>query len=182
MTAIAEKAYEYRSELQKLLDLNFDDPNEELKEFTKKNNMDIKDSKVQMCFLDIRKKYIEDINKFYEKNFLNFNSTQIETISLKDNAKKASVNPQKKNLRKNSVNNTNNKQTVINKPSVVITNSNKDTKNDKKPITGRDFLKKNPNKVSSLKDEFTKYISPPIFFGILFVSLVLYFFKNHDYN
>jgi hypothetical protein len=180
MTAIAEKAHEYRSELQKLLDLNFDNPNEELKEFTKKNNMDIKDSKVQMYFLDIRKKYIEDINKFYEKNFLNFNNTQNATNSLKDNAKKASVNTEKKNLSKNSVNNTNNEQIVINKPSVVITNSNKDTKIDKKPITEREFLKKNPNEVSSLTDAFRKYISPPIFFGILFVSLALYFFKNHS--
>ena len=59
MYAIAEKAKEYRSELQKLLDLNFENPNEDLKAFAENNKMDLKDPKIKKHFLDIRKKYLE---------------------------------------------------------------------------------------------------------------------------
>ena len=77
MDEIAEKAKEYIRELQKLLELNFENPNEELKLFAEKNKMDLKDPKIKKYFLDVRKKYLEDINKFYEKNFLSFNKNKI---------------------------------------------------------------------------------------------------------
>ena len=53
MDEIAEKAKEYIRELQKLLELNFENPNEELKLFAEKNKMDLKDPKIKKYFLDV---------------------------------------------------------------------------------------------------------------------------------
>lgn len=185
MTAIAEKAHEYRSELQKLLDLNFDNPNEELKEFAKKSNMDLKDSKVQKYFLDIRKKYLEDINKFYEKNFLNYNNQipqNTNNSSLNNKSQKARESFKKaKNLNKIPVNYSNSTQAIPSKSSVSSSsNTNINTKVDKKPSTEREFLKKKTNEGNTLIDTFKRNISLPIFFGVLISALVLYFLKNHN--
>lgn len=187
MTAIAEKAHEYRSELQKLLDLNFDNPNEELKEFAKKNNMDLKDSKVQKYFLDIRKKYLEDINRFYEKNFVNFNNQIPQNATnntLNSNIKKSVLSTENvKNPNKVAVKSSNTQQGTQNKANNINPNkSSKETKADKKPPTDREFLKKKSKGGNSLIETLRKNISPPIFFGVLFVALVLYFLKNHNEN
>ena len=116
MDQIAEKAKDYVKELQKLLDLNFENPNEELKNFAEKNKMDLKDPKIKKYFLDVRKKYLEDINKFYEKNFLSFNKNsgkrKIKGNSAGENTNtgksiidKAKNSPNEKNLMKEFLNN-----------------------------------------------------------------------------
>lgn len=185
MSSIAEKAHEYRVELQKLLDLNFDNPNEELKEFAKKSNMDLKDPKVQKYFLEIRKKYLEDINKFYENNFLNFNKNpMIKNGPVKNNNKKDSIIKNSK-ISENKTNKQDLKEiknSNLNKEMENERNGNqfKNINNNKKTIKNeeREFLKKKENNESFLYS-IQKYISPPIFCGVLLISLVLFYFKNY---
>lgn len=181
MTSIAEKAHEYRSELQKLLDLDFDNPSAELKEFAKNNNMNLKDKKVQKYFLEIRKNYLADINKFYEKNFLGFNSATINkksTTPFINTGKKTSINiPKNSNLSK-STSNTTTQSSIANNPSTISSGS-KNNKEEKQPSTEREFLKKKVNDGNSLIVSFKKNISPPIFFGVLFVALILYIYRNN---
>jgi len=167
MNSIAEKAAEYRSELQKLLDLNFDNPSQELKEFAYNNKMDLKEPKVQKHFLEIRKKYLDDINKFYESNFSNFNN-QKSNLS-KDYSKNRK---NKINKMTNSINPSNNIQGNILKSEFKSKDKNKaDNKN--KPE--REFLKKKPNnKQNSIISNLKNNISPLIFIGILIISLIYY--------
>jgi len=184
MTAIAEKALEYRYELQKLLDLNFDKPTEELKEFAKKNNMDLKDNKVQKYFLDIRKKYLEDINKFYEKNFSKIFQN---TNNLLNKTKKiVCVNKQKaENTNEVAFNNAGSKVSTSNNSKIIVPSIkiNNDIKVDKKsPCIKREFIKNKTNYRNSLIDSLRRNISPPIFFTVSILALVLYFFKNHHEN
>lgn len=150
MNEIAERAKEYISELQKLLDLNFENPNEELRIFAQNNKMDLKDPKIKKHFLDVRKKYLEDINKFYERNFLTFNQ--------KMNNNKANINGNKKIFNKKLKNDTNGKE--------VSNNINEIGKGK-----AREFLveKKNDEwKLENIKD----YLSLNMLVGILFLVMV----------
>ncbi len=65
-----EQAKHYKEELQRLLELDFENPNDSLKEFASKNNVSLKDPNVKEEFFKIRKEYIQKINKFYEENLL----------------------------------------------------------------------------------------------------------------
>ena len=68
LSKIIEQAKKYRDDLQDLIDIDFNNPNEKLRSFAKEENLDLQDKKVQEHFLALRKKIIDDINEFHEKN------------------------------------------------------------------------------------------------------------------
>ena len=73
-----EQSNQYREDLVKLLNLDFDNPSKELKEFAEKSNLDLKSPVVQENFHKVRKELIDKINTFYEKNFLSMDNKAIE--------------------------------------------------------------------------------------------------------
>lgn len=80
-------ALHYKTILEKLIVLDFNNPNEYLTNFSKENNVNLKDKDVQNNFLKIRDEYIKKINDFYDKNFVHNNSKYInkEKNSIKYN-------------------------------------------------------------------------------------------------
>lgn len=178
---IADKAKEYRYELQKLIDINFDNPNEELKAFAEKSKMDLKDPKVKKHFMDIKHKYLEDINKFYEKNFNPSEFNNKRTIS----------NTMKKKINGNNLKNNNSKNTASVKKNIdenkkndertnQTKNANASASSEKTPAkNSREFLKPKINGEESLYDKIKKNISPQIFCCVFLFSLILMYFKNN---
>jgi len=73
-----EQSNQYREDLVKLLNLDFDNPSKELKEFAEKSNLDLKSTVVQENFHKVRKELIDQINTFYEKNFLSMDNKAVE--------------------------------------------------------------------------------------------------------
>ena len=70
----AEEAHIFKKELQRLIDIDFKNPNNELIEFARKNNLDLNDTNVQNNFLKIRDEYIERVNVFYRSNIIEPNT------------------------------------------------------------------------------------------------------------
>jgi hypothetical protein len=95
---IVERAKQYRDELQKLLELDFDNPNEDLKKFAEKEKLDLKDPRVKEKFFEIRKQYLEQINKFHEDNILMVKNNN-QNPSSKSNSKENKIKKQKKEVK-----------------------------------------------------------------------------------
>ena len=68
---IIKQAKKYRDDLNELLDIDFDNPNEKLINLSRKEGFDLKDKNVQKYFYDLKMKLINEINEFHENN-LNF--------------------------------------------------------------------------------------------------------------
>jgi hypothetical protein len=184
MEDIAEKAKEYISELQKLLDLNFENPNEELKLFAQNNKMDLNDPKIKKHFLEVRKKYLENINKFYEKNFLGFNKSGANNSNIKNNNKKKILKKTQNengNINKNIISK---KETItrVNTNTNINTNTNTNTNKNKidDDYAKREFLIKKKNSNTFLNFEWyniKEYLFPNIIVGILFLVMIYIFIK-----
>ena len=65
---IMKQAKKYRDDLNELLDMDFDNPNERLLNLSRKEGIDLKDKNVQKYFGDLKKKLINEINEFHEYN------------------------------------------------------------------------------------------------------------------
>ncbi len=148
MQTIVEKAKIYKDDLQKLLELNFDQPNEDLKNFAEKNNLNLSDPNVKNEFFKIRKDYIAQINKFYEENLLKVDPRDIIKHSENLNKPKSKdkgvsigqISTNKfNNINKNSINKKN-KQSKISQSDYKEKNSGKKTFNYSLFITGFIFL------------------------------------------
>ena len=68
---IIKQAKKYRDDLNELLNIDFDNPNEKLINLSRKEGFDLKDKNVQKYFYDLKMKLINEINEFHENN-LNF--------------------------------------------------------------------------------------------------------------
>jgi hypothetical protein len=154
MKKIAEQAKAYKEDLQSLLELNFENPNNELKNFAIKNNLDLNDAKVREEFFKKRKQYLEEINKFYESNF--FKEGELDkTIN--------NINTSKNKIKNNSLSKPINRK-INNETSKKINES----------IQG----KNSPNKIKFEQKE-TKLNLKLIFALFVFLGLVsLLFYAN----
>jgi hypothetical protein len=68
LQATVENAKKYKTELERLLNLNFNTPNPDLTRFAKENGLSLNDPNVQSCFILIRDDYLKKVNEFYKKN------------------------------------------------------------------------------------------------------------------
>ena len=118
-----EQSNLYREDLVRLLNLDFNNPSKDLKEFAEKAKLDLKRQDVQDNFIKIRKELIDKINKFYENNFLKNDPSaiderkqvakEIKDLKKKQKDGKEGVKEKDKNLQENSK--TNNSEITNNK-------------------------------------------------------------------
>ena len=87
LSKIIEQAKKYRDDLQDLIDIDFNNPNEKLKSFAKEENLDLQDKKVQEHFLALRKKIIDEVNEFHEKNLNKMRNKNKDNMKLLKNLK-----------------------------------------------------------------------------------------------
>ena len=85
---IINKGKKYRDDLQNLMEIDFDNPNEKLKSFALKENLDLNDLQVQKYFLQLKKKIIDEINEFHEKNLDLMKNQNENNKKLLNNIKK----------------------------------------------------------------------------------------------
>ena len=96
MQEVVEQSKRYKENLEKILELNFENPNEELNKFCKDNNLNLNDPNVKKEFLKIRKEYLDKINNFYTENlFLNPGINQSLKKTGKKKADEAKVKKEK---------------------------------------------------------------------------------------
>jgi hypothetical protein len=65
---VIDKAKKYKYDLERLLRLDFNNPNQELKQFALENDLNLSDNNVKKYFLKLRDDFIAKINKFYKEN------------------------------------------------------------------------------------------------------------------
>ena len=94
MQEVVEQSKRYKENLEKILDLNFENPSEELNKFCKENNLSLNDPNVKKEFLKIRKEYLDKINNFYTENL--FLNPGINESIKKTGKKKSGILKQKK--------------------------------------------------------------------------------------
>ena len=70
------------------MEIDFDNPNEKLKSFALKENLDLNDLQVQKYFLQMKKKIIDEINEFHEKNLDLMKNQNENNKKLLNNIKK----------------------------------------------------------------------------------------------
>jgi hypothetical protein len=68
---IADQAELMKSDLVRLLNIDFDNPSEELRAYSEKKNLDLKNLEVRREFIKIRTEYLEKINTLYKDNIFN---------------------------------------------------------------------------------------------------------------
>ena len=86
---VLEQAEIYKENLTRLLNINFDNPDDNFKEFAIKNNFDLKDEEVKNEIINYRKKYLKLINTFYE-NIANISEVaELLKINSKSKMKKS---------------------------------------------------------------------------------------------
>ncbi len=157
-----EQSANYREDLVRVLDLNFDDPNKELKDFAEKNNLNLKKPEVQENFRKIRKQLIEKINGFYENNFLKMDPSAVKEVKKEQREYKK----KKKLEAKQQAPGTKEPKIGTTTPS---TNTSTSTQNKENVST-------NNTTSSSSKDSGTSIKSQLVFFStiILGMAIVLY--------
>ena len=65
---IMKQAKKYRDDLNELLEMDFDKPNEKLINLSRKEGFDLKDKNIQKYFNDLKMKLINEINEFHDNN------------------------------------------------------------------------------------------------------------------
>jgi hypothetical protein len=162
-----EQAKAYKEDLQSLLDLDFKNPNENLQKFSKEHNMDLSNPEVQNEFLQLRKEYLERINKFYEDNFLNLSSNKVLDNKKQTKAKSQLSSEIAKQIKNQIIQNK--------KPEEDTTPLNLINKN--KP-------KKKPHSKKNNQDKLSKKfeISPTLVGIIILFILLLYYLIFDRYN
>ena len=81
---IIKQANKYREDLNDLINLDFNNPNEKIINLSKKKGFDLKDQNIQKYFNDLKLKLIEEINIFLEKNvklMKEYNNKNIKTYN-----------------------------------------------------------------------------------------------------
>lgn len=81
------KAKNYRDDLQNLIEIDFKNPNEKMKNFAEKEGLDLKAPKVQESIINIKKKYIDEINQFHQDNLLLMQNTNEKNKKVLDELK-----------------------------------------------------------------------------------------------
>lgn len=88
MANVINRAKNYRTDLQRLINIDFEHPSEEILSFCKEQNLDIKDKEVREHFDKLKKDYIEEINKFHQDNLLLMKKTNDDNMTKLEQLKK----------------------------------------------------------------------------------------------
>ena len=111
MQEVVEQSKKYKENLEKILELNFDKPNEELSNFCQKNNLKLDDPNVKTEFLKIRQEYLDKINNFYAQNLF-MNPNLKESVRNQSKKKKIKNDEKEKNEIKSPLNTKENSKTI----------------------------------------------------------------------
>ena len=180
---VIKQAKKYRDDLNDLINIDFNNPNEKLINLSKKEGFDLKDTKIQQYFNDLKLKLIGEINEFHEsnlnlmkgqndKNINRYNELKNQ-INKDDKDKKNEINfneDEKYMFNKNNINNTY-KRNINNDDSAKNKNINK---NDKNNSNTKDI--KNNTQIINKNNEQLKNTLKLAFSGI-FVFLCFYLLK-----
>ena len=85
---IMKQAKKYRDDLNDLLEMDFDNPNERLLNLSRKEGIDLKDKNVQKYFNDLKMKLINEINEFHDNNVNMMKGKNKENKEYKENEKR----------------------------------------------------------------------------------------------
>ena len=113
--AVLEKAETYKENLTKIINMNFDRPDDQLKEFAIKNNIDLSDTEFKTELHNYKLSYINKINKFYEETAnislsdVQVNNEQVNKFKGKK-TKKKTEHIQSKELSKENIEQVDNTQ------------------------------------------------------------------------
>lgn len=102
MNEIIKKAKNYLNEVERLSELDFDNPSEELKKFAEKENLDLKDKTVQNHFIELRRKYLAEIDRFHDNNLIMMKEKNEDNKKVLSNLKQ--IKKQKKTKEANGPN------------------------------------------------------------------------------
>ena len=136
---IIKQAKKYRDDLNDLINIDFNNPNEKLINLSKKEGFDLKDKNIQKYFNDLKIKLINEINEFHESNLKLIKSQNNKDIT-KLNELKEKYNIKDENYF-NEDDDSGNKKNKINEESMF----NKDKFNN--------IYKRNNNSDNSLKNK-----------------------------
>jgi len=129
--AVLEQAELYSENLVKILNMDFDKPDDDIKEFAIKNSLDLSDPEIKQELHTYKLDYLKRINKFYEETI---------NISSKDEDQKTNVQVHEENKLKKHKSEKKIKK-IVNDNKKVTEDLNKDDGNDDNLSTIK--LKKN---------------------------------------
>ncbi len=126
---IMKQAKKYRDELNDLLEMDFNNPNEKLLNLSRKEGIDLKDKNVQKYFNDLKMKLINEINEFHDNNL---NMMKGKNKENKENNEKKKIKD--KIFEEDYIYNKNNIENIVqrNKEKDNFNLKNTKNKNDKK--------------------------------------------------
>jgi hypothetical protein len=129
---VIKQAKKYRDDLNDLMSIDFNNPNEKLINLSKKEGFDLKDKNIQKYFNDLKLKLINEINEFHESNLSLMKEQNNININRYNELKKEIKIDDEENLFENKKNvNNDNKDENNNKNKINNIKNNKDDKNSK---------------------------------------------------
>ena len=129
---VIKQAKKYRDDLNDLMSIDFNNPNEKLINLSKKEGFDLKDKNIQKYFNDLKLKLINEINEFHESNLSLMKEQNNININRYNELKKEIKIDDEENLFENKKNvNNDNKDENNNKNKINNIKNNIDDKNSK---------------------------------------------------
>ena len=179
---VIKQAKKYRDDLNDLINIDFNNPNEKLINLSKKEGFDLKDKNIQKYFNDLKIKLIEEINEFHESN-LNLMKGENDKNINRYNELKKQINKNDKGNDKDKDKNNESEEYMYNKNNINNTykrniNNEESIKNK---INKKENLKENKNiknnsQIINKNNEQSKNTLKLAFSGI-FVFLCFYLLK-----
>ena len=163
---VIKQAKQYRDDLNDLINIDFNNPNEKLIKLSKKEGFDLKDKNIQKYFNDLKLKLIKEINEFHESNLNLMKEQNNKNINMYNEIKKQS-NQNDKNIYKRNLN----EEKHLKNKKIYKNDKNektKEIKNDKNDKNRKQIILKNNEK---LKDTLK------LAFSGIFVFLCFYLLK-----
>jgi len=160
--AIHEKAQFYAENLSKLQKLDFDNPDNSLKELSIKLDINLEDEQARLEMINFKNKYIKKIKKFYEETITFTSDSEVEDVEVSNaNNKNTDTNKNKNcesNNKKKKKENTKSKDKELkstNKADKINETKNKQTKDnnykDNKYINKKDNIDYKQNNIIEYK-------------------------------
>ena len=175
---IIKQAKKYRDDLNDLINIDFNNPNEKLINLSKKEGFDLKDKNIQKYFNDLKIKLNNEINEFHEIN-LKLMKSQINKDTIKLNELKEKYNIKDEDYF-NDDNNKSNEESML-KNNIYKRNNNNDNSLKNKNVNKNEKNKENKynrknNQIIMNNNEQLKNTLKLAFSGI-FVFLCFYLLK-----
>ena len=156
---VIKQAKKYRDDLNDLMSIDFNNPNEKLINLSKKEGFDLKDKNIQKYFNDLKLKLINEINEFHESNLSLMKEQNNININRYNELKKEIKIDDEENLFENKKNVNNNNKDENNKINNIKNNiDDKNSKNINKNENNRNnqiIMKNNEQLKNTLKLAFS---------------------------